>query len=161
MSNSSIWPIDRTLSSATTPSWSELMSNENEEVLRVLQCSSVTGASPLDCLVSYPVYSLGNSLTPLQRCCLCILLPPPTRLEYKETETVNKLILVNDDIYLQKDISVTVTVIGNRHKFKTWKGLLVLPFETFRKVWIPRFPNRLWVNNWKKLSSLVYVRQPQ
>ena len=38
------------------------------------QSSSITGALPLDCLVSYPGHSLGG-LTPLHRCSQCILSP--------------------------------------------------------------------------------------
>ena len=37
--------------------------NGNEGVLRIPQSSSITGTSPLDCLVSYPGHSLGG-LTP-------------------------------------------------------------------------------------------------
>ena len=55
---SSIWPIDRTLSSATTPVQSEPGSDGSEEVLCIPQSSSNTGTSPSDCLVSY----LGHSL---------------------------------------------------------------------------------------------------
>ena len=51
---SSIWPIDRTLSSATTPGQSGPGSDGNEEVLHIPQSSRFTGASPSDCLVSYP-----------------------------------------------------------------------------------------------------------
>ena len=40
MSNSSIWPIGRTLSSASTPGQSEYGRNGNEGVLRILQISS-------------------------------------------------------------------------------------------------------------------------
>ena len=47
---SSIWPIDRTLSGATTPGKS------GPGVLRIPQ--SITGASPLDFLVSYPGHLL-------------------------------------------------------------------------------------------------------
>ena len=50
---SSIWPIDRTLSGATTLGLSELGSDDNEGVLCILQSSSITGTSPSDCLVSY------------------------------------------------------------------------------------------------------------
>ena len=49
MSNSSIWPIDKTLSDATTPVESEPGSNDNEGVLRIPQSPSITGASPSDC----------------------------------------------------------------------------------------------------------------
>ena len=52
---SSIWPIDRTLSSATNPRQSEPGSGGNEGVL-----SSITGTSPSDCLVSYPRHSLRD-----------------------------------------------------------------------------------------------------
>ena len=53
MSNSSIWPIDKTLSGATTLGQSRPGSNGNERVLRIPQSSSITGATPSDCLVSY------------------------------------------------------------------------------------------------------------
>ena len=57
---SSIWPIDRTLSSATTPGQSGPGSNGNEGVLRIPQISSITGTSPSDGLMSYPGHSLGE-----------------------------------------------------------------------------------------------------
>ena len=50
---SSIWSIDRTPSSADTPGQSVPGSDDSEEVLRIPQSSSITGASPSDCLVSY------------------------------------------------------------------------------------------------------------
>ena len=58
MSNSSIWPIESTLSGATTPGQSGLGSNGNEGVLCIPQSLSITGASPSDCLVSYPGHFL-------------------------------------------------------------------------------------------------------
>ena len=61
MSNCSIRPIDRTLSGATTLDQSGLGSDDNEEVLRIPQSSSLTEASPSDCLVSYPRHLLGES----------------------------------------------------------------------------------------------------
>ena len=54
MSNSSIWPIDRTLLGAMTPSQNGSESNSDKAVLHIPQSSSITGASPSDCLVSYP-----------------------------------------------------------------------------------------------------------
>ena len=59
MSNSSIWLIDRTLPGAITPGQSG--SDGNEGLLRILQSSSITGASPSNCLMSYPGDSLGES----------------------------------------------------------------------------------------------------
>ena len=53
MQFSSIWPIDITLSGATTPSQSGPGSDANEGVLCILQSSSILGMSPSDCLESY------------------------------------------------------------------------------------------------------------
>ena len=58
---SSIWPIDKTLSDATTPGQSGPGSNCNEGVLHIPQSSGITGTPPPDCLVSYPEHSLGKS----------------------------------------------------------------------------------------------------
>ena len=60
MSNSSIWPIDRTISCATTPGLGEPGSNGNEGVLYIPE-SSRTGASQSDGLMSYPGHSLRES----------------------------------------------------------------------------------------------------
>ena len=54
---SSIYPINRTLSGATTPSQSGPGSDGNEEVFRIPQSSSITGTSASDCLVTYPGHS--------------------------------------------------------------------------------------------------------
>ena len=95
MSNSYIWPIDWTLSGATTPEskWARNVgwlvgwvlwhikirpgSDGNERVLRILQSFSITGASPLECFVLYSGHTLEEGLTPLQRCSHCILQSPP------------------------------------------------------------------------------------
>ena len=61
MSNSSIWPIDGTLSSAPTSGQSGPGSNGNEEVLRIPQSSSITEASLSDCLMSYPGQSYPSA----------------------------------------------------------------------------------------------------
>ena len=61
MSNSSIWPIDRTLLGATIPGQREPGSDGNERVLRILQSSSSIGASPSYCFISYPGHLLGGS----------------------------------------------------------------------------------------------------
>ena len=58
MSNSSIWPIDKTLSDATTLGQSRLGSYGNEGVLHIPPKSSITGVSSSDCLMSYPGYLL-------------------------------------------------------------------------------------------------------
>ena len=56
-----MWPIDRTISDATTPGQSGPGSDGNEGVLFIPQSSSITGTSPSDCLVSYPGHTLGGS----------------------------------------------------------------------------------------------------
>ena len=64
---SSIWPIDRTLSDATTPGQSGPGINSDEGVLRISQSSNITETSLSDYLVSYPDTHWG-SLTLLRRC---------------------------------------------------------------------------------------------
>ena len=49
---SSIWPMDSSLSGATSPGHSGHENDGNEGLLRILQSSSITGTSPPDCLVS-------------------------------------------------------------------------------------------------------------
>ena len=58
---SSIWPVDRTLSRATSPGQSGPGNNGNEGVLRIPQSSCITGAALSDCFVSYLEHSLGES----------------------------------------------------------------------------------------------------
>ena len=57
---SSIWPIDRTQSGATTPGQSGPGSDGVEEVLRIPQSSNITGTLPSD-FVSYPGHSVVES----------------------------------------------------------------------------------------------------
>ena len=59
---SSVWPIDRALSGTTTPNHSGPGSDVNEGVLCIPQSSSITEASPLDCLMSYRGHSFGEVL---------------------------------------------------------------------------------------------------
>ena len=58
MQFSPIWPIDRTLSDATSPGQKELENDGQEGVLKILQSSAITGTSPSNCLVSYRGHSL-------------------------------------------------------------------------------------------------------
>ena len=62
MSNSSIWPIDKTQSGATTPGHNGLGSDGNEGVLHISQSFSITGASPSDFLISLSGHSLRVQL---------------------------------------------------------------------------------------------------
>ena len=80
MSNSSIWPIDRTLSGATTTGECGPQTDVNEGALRILQCLSIIGASLSDCLVlCQDARCWEEGLTPLQKCSWCILRSQPTR----------------------------------------------------------------------------------
>ena len=62
MSNTSIKPVDTTLTGAITPGQSGPGSNGNEGILRIFQSSSINEASPSDCLVSYPGHTLRESV---------------------------------------------------------------------------------------------------
>ena len=55
------WLIDKTLWDDTNSSQSGPGSDSNEEVFCIPQSSSITEASPSNCLVSYPGHSLGES----------------------------------------------------------------------------------------------------
>ena len=76
MSNSSIRPIDRTLSGATTPGENGPGINSNEGVLCILQLSKAR-ASSSDGLQDTRG---GEGLTPPQRYSRDILQPQPTEL---------------------------------------------------------------------------------
>ena len=52
--------MDRALFGATIPGQSGSGSDGNEEVLRILQRSCITGTPPSDCLVSYLDTCLGG-----------------------------------------------------------------------------------------------------
>ena len=60
MSNSSIQPIDRTLSGATISDQSGPESDSNEGEINIPQSSSIIGASPSDCVMSYAGYTLAG-----------------------------------------------------------------------------------------------------
>ena len=63
----SIWPIDGTLSSATTPGQSEPGGNGNEGVIHIPQISKA-GVLPSDGLMSYPGHiGAGGGVLPLHR----------------------------------------------------------------------------------------------
>ena len=77
MSNSSIRPIDRILSGVTTPSQNGPGNDGNEEILCIPQSSSVTGASPSDCLKSYPGDScVCRRVLPLDRVAVNVFYSP-------------------------------------------------------------------------------------
>ena len=57
--------MDRNLSGATTLSQNGSGGDGNEGVLHIPKSSSMTGASPSGCLMSYVEHSLGVGLNPL------------------------------------------------------------------------------------------------
>ena len=80
---SSTRPIDRTLSDATALGKSGHEYDSNDGLLRIPQCSRITGISPSDCLVSYyqDILAGGGGLTHHLhfRKAVCILQTQPTR----------------------------------------------------------------------------------
>ena len=60
-----MWPMDRTLSDATTQSQSEPGSDGNDGILSIPQSSSIHGASSSDYLVSYQDSLCGRGVVPL------------------------------------------------------------------------------------------------
>ena len=75
---SSIWPMDRTLSGATTPSQSGPGSDSNEEVLRIPKAPALKEFynQIVSCLIQDTIWWGG--LTSQQRSSRCILQPQPT-----------------------------------------------------------------------------------
>ena len=67
MLNSSIWPIGRTLSGATTPGQSWPGSDGNEVIIRIPKSSIISGDLPSDCVVSYSEHSLERGVLILCR----------------------------------------------------------------------------------------------
>ena len=64
MSNSSIQPIDKILSGATTPGLSGPGSDGNEGVLNIPKSSGTNGDSQLDCLMPYSRHLVGRESYP-------------------------------------------------------------------------------------------------
>ena len=94
MQFSSNWPIDRSLSGATTPSQSGPGSDGNEGVLRIPQSSSIARTSLTDCIVSYPGHSWAGDVLPLSR--------DAVGLFYCPSRLSNVLILIYESRMLKK-----------------------------------------------------------
>ena len=84
MSNTYIWPIDRTLTGATTLGQRGPGNDGNEGVLCIPQSSSITAeiqsvysTAPANWTIQDTCW---GSINPLQRCNRCILLPQPEHL---------------------------------------------------------------------------------
>ena len=58
----------------------------NEGVLHIPQSPTITGTSPLDCLLSYPGHFGGGGLIPLQRSSRYILQSQPTEQQLSGTK---------------------------------------------------------------------------
>ena len=93
---SPIWPIDRTLSGATTPGQSEPWSNGNKEGLHIPQSSYMTGTSPSDCLMPCPGHSLlwGGAL-PLCRDAVSVFYSP-SKLGWVSNRSQRNLLAFNN-----------------------------------------------------------------
>ena len=114
---------------------------QRREVLHIPQNSSITGASPSDCLGHFFfLFFLGGGLTPLQRCSWCILkcLQP---LGYK-TELMcfnqngvisslngKSLKLIDQFANLVSNISSTESDV-NLHRGKAWTAI-----DKFTMIW--------------------------
>ena len=131
MSNSSIWPTDRALSSTTTLDQSGPGSDGNEEVLHILQSSSITGAARSDCLVSYRD-TRKETLTSLSGCSWSILQPQPTRLSNIERKKKkNKKINHRMGTCLRAGISLGIHLWRLNNSIREKK--LIFPFDIYLK----------------------------
>ena len=64
---SSFWPLDRTLTDATSPGKTAPVNDSNSGLLRIPQSSCMSETSLSECSVTYLWHSLWEGLTPLQR----------------------------------------------------------------------------------------------
>ena len=79
----------------------DLLSNGNEEVLLIPQSTSITGASPSNCLVSYPGDSL-EAVLPLCRDAVCILQPQPSDCKNENNFAVHQYLRDSDSLMFKK-----------------------------------------------------------
>ena len=108
MSNSSIWPIDRTLSGATTPCQSGPGSNGNEGLLWIPPSFTITGTSPSDCLLSCLRHSLG--VLPLCWDAFGVFYSP-SWLRYEEVEEIYIYIYINLRSHDSKQLEADFTQV--------------------------------------------------
>ena len=134
---SSIWPIERTLSGATTPGQSGPGSNGNKGVLCIPQSSSITGINLTIWLFRVISGHLWGGLTPLQRCSQCILQPWLTGPWRCECEWIN---------YLHRKFVCGEGLCGTSHNFsdglitKKISGIVPqIPLNNFPQVLNPEF----------------------
>ena len=151
---SSIWPIHRTLSGATTPGQSGPGCDGKERVYHFLQISSITGASPSRTLV-------WGVLPLLQRCSRCILQPQPTALRsfniISRTRAVTILPLCSD--------AVGVFCCPSRQYHSSWKsylfcrdevGIFYSPSRLRWEVVMSYLGHSLWESYPSAVMQLVY-----
>ena len=157
MTNSSIWPRDRTISGVTTTSHSRPGKDGNKWVLRIPLISYITGTWLSDCLVSYAghllaggefyssaemqsVYStrspwLGNITELKQRISFSLHCgSPPWHNGWRRCPWCNG--------YRRRNWT-------RRHEFKSWTRLITfhIALIPLGKVWIQLFSLQLWVNS--------------
>ena len=111
-----------------------LGNNSNKGVLCILQSSSITGASPSDCFVSYQDTHC-KSLTPLQRCSWCILQPQPTGPHNFEAS-----FLTEDDAY-NTCIGPCGAASGNMNDLFIYQTLVCTPPSRVSYIWSPPTPS--------------------
>ena len=131
----SIWPIDRALSGATTPVQCRPESDGNEGVLHTPQSSSNTETSSWDNLVSYPGHLLGECLTPLQRSSRCILHPQPSGKVMKGIQFIFTFGFICRVSCLEEEIAlVTCFLIRLDGYTRNWECCLSLSLCLFKFV---------------------------
>ena len=169
MSNFSIWPIDGTLSGATTPAQSGPGSNGNEGVLCIPQSSCNTGASPSDCFGSYIGHLLGESYPSAQMQSMYSTAPANWATSWMKNSA--KIEELSDKIIRNFTTKFTrcwkIWTIKKKqwrcpwcsryrhrkwtrqHEFKSWTRMIAfhIALIPLGKVWIQLFSLQLWVNS--------------
>ena len=119
---SSIWPMDRKLSGATTPSQSGTGRDGNKGVVHISWSSSITGASPSDCL---------GGILPLSRDVISVFCCPGRQCQRKYFTLKLKVKLATVvDGDLRGPFSIATT-LGCRGRHYSFPGLLHFILDTY------------------------------
>ena len=151
MSNSSIWPIDRTLSRATTMELSDSENDGKEGVLWIHQSSSIPGASTSKCLVSYPGHSFVGIL-PTNECpgydTKQFDVEAPGMLELWGIQSTPSLPSFSESLHIYA-VSVFVSPRGMRQLYLSslisFIGVVHYNFGNLTKAWLRKFTVCNWI----------------
>ena len=146
---SSIWPIDRTLSGATTPSQRGHGSNGNEGVLRIPQSSSTAGTSLSDCLV----WLVVGGVLPLRRDAVGVFYSPSRQgNKWVRANLYNQILLL-----LEKElfICIKMDLVLNNLQWLIYHKTKPNQIVNWFQVLLPNKNNSIWYQSFFAHNEVV------